>query len=167
MKHVLDFLFPSFKDGNYTALIVIVCITAALWLLTAVARWRTFNKMGVAGWKAFIPLYGYYIIFSKCWDKRAAMNYVCVTIVYAFFQAGVYKGTTELVAILCSIGELLTALELLYLTVRINFRMAKAFGHGFWFGLGLWLFPFIFTFVLGFGGSEYIGTSQQTAKQSQ
>lgn len=46
MKHVLDFLYPGMKDGNYTALLVIICVTFALWLLTAVARWRMFNKMG-------------------------------------------------------------------------------------------------------------------------
>lgn len=52
MKYVLEFLFPGMKEGNYTAGIVILCIMAALWLLTAFARWRTFNKMGQAGWKA-------------------------------------------------------------------------------------------------------------------
>lgn len=157
MKHVLDFLFPDIKDGNYTALTVIVCVIFALWLLTAVARWRTFNKMGEAGWKAFIPLYGNYVIYARCWSKKVAVNYVLTAIVYAFFEAGLYKGSTELTIMLCSIGELIIAIEMLYLTVRINFRMSRAFGHGFLFGLGLWLFPFIFTFILGFGKSKYIG----------
>lgn len=164
MKHILDFLFPGAESGSYTALTVILCVVFGLWLLTAIARWRTFNKMGESGWKAFIPLYGYYVIYAKCWNKTTAINYVCSVIISAFFEAGIYKGTTELTATLCSIGELIVAIELLYLTVRINFRMAKAFGHGFWFGLGLWLFPFIFTFVLGFGKSEYIGNPEQNGK---
>lgn len=157
MKYVLEFFFPGIKEAHYTAGIVILCIAAGLWLLTAVARWRTFNKMGEAGWKAFIPLYGSYVLYSKCWDKKAALYYVCATIVYAFFQAGVYKGTTQLTTILCSIAELIIAIEVLYLSIRINFRMSKAFGHGYGFGFGLWLLPFIFTFVLGFGSSKYIG----------
>lgn len=165
MKHVLDFLFPDIEKGNYTALIVIVCVTFALWLLTAVARWRTYNKMEVAGWKAFIPFYGYFVLYDKCWDRPHAWDYICTTFVYICFETGLYKGDTDLTVLLCSIGELIIAINLLYLTVRINFRVSKAFGHGFWFGLGLWLFPFIFTFVLGFGSSKYIGVPQpKTAK---
>lgn len=157
MKYVMEFLFPGIKEGDYTAAIVIVCVTFVLWLLTAVARWRTFNKMGEAGWKAFIPLYGDYVLFAKCWDKKVALNFVLTTILYAFFQAGVYKGDTEVVSLLCSIGELIVAIELLYFTVRINFRISKAFGHGIGFGFGMWLLPYIFTFILGFGKSEYVG----------
>lgn len=164
MKHVLDFLFPEMKDGNYTALIVIVCITFALWLLTAVARWRTYNKMGVAGWKAFIPLYGYFVLFDKCWDRSHAWDYILTTIIYAFFEAGIYKGSTDLAVHLCSVGQLIITLNLLYLTVRINFRMSKAFGHGFLFGLGLWFMPFIFTFILAFGKSEYSGNPSLNKK---
>lgn len=167
MKHILDVLFPNVKDENPTALIVIACVMFALWLLTAIARWRTFNKMGEAGWKAFIPLYGNYIIYAKCWNKKVAWHYVLTAIVYAFFEAGVYKGSTELTMTLCLIGELIIAIEMLCLTVRINFRMSKAFGHGFWFGLGLWLLPFIFTFVLGFGKSEYVGVPQKKAAKEQ
>ena len=159
MKHVLDFLFPDYQ-GSYTPLIVISCITLVLWLLTAVARWRTYNKMGVAGWKAFIPFYGDFVLFDKCWDRGHAWDYLGTTFIYICFETGLYKGSTDLTILLCSIGQLIIALNLLYLTVRINFRMAKSFGHGFWFGLGLWLLPFIFTFILGFGKSEYIGISE-------
>lgn len=158
MKYVWEFLFPGIKEGEYTAAIVILCVMFALWFLTAVARWRTFNKMGEAGWKAFIPLYGYYIIYAKCWNKKTAINYVCAMIVYLLFQSGVYRGSTRVTTLLCSIGELIIAIELLYLTIRINFRMSKAFSHGWLFGLGLWLLPFIFTFILGFGSSEYVGS---------
>lgn len=156
-KYIIEFLFPQIKEGEYMAAYIILAVAAALWLITAIARWRIFNKMGVAGWKAFIPLYGYYVIYSKCWNKKAGWHYVLSAITSAFFEAGVYKGSTELTTILCCVAELIVAIEMLYLTVRVNFRMAKAFGHGFWFGLGLWFFPFIFTFVLGFGKSEYVG----------
>lgn len=161
MKFILDFLFPGVNDVSSTVLTVIVCVFAFLWFLTAVARWRTYNKMGVGGWKAFIPLYGYFVLFDKCWDRKNAWDYIATTVIYAFFQAGIYRGSTDLTIILCAIGELILALNLLYLTVRINFRVSKAFGHGFWFGLGLWLFPFIFTFVLGFGKSKYVGVSKK------
>ena len=61
----------------------------------------------------------------------------------------------------------MVAVYMLYLSVRSNFRVAKAFGHGADFGLGLWLFPYIFTFIIGFGKSEYIGYPLLEAKNKQ
>ena len=58
---MLGILFPGIKEGQYTLLIILSCISVALWLLIAVARWRMFTKMGEAGWKAFVPFYGLYI----------------------------------------------------------------------------------------------------------
>ena len=61
----------------------------------------------------------------------------------------------------------MVAVYMLYLSVRSNFRVAKAFGHGAGFGFGLWLFPYIFTFIIGFGKSEYIGNPLPGAKNKQ
>ena len=63
--------------------------------------------------------------------------------------------------------DLMVAVYMLYLSIRINFRVAKAFGHGAGFGFGLWLFPYIFTFIIGFGKSEYIGNPLPEAKNKQ
>lgn len=161
---MIKYLFPGIKEGEYTAFIVSLCVMLVLWLLTAVARWRTYTKMGEAGWKAFIPLYGEYVLFAKCWGRNAGTNYVCSVLINAFIEAGLYGGSTGIVATLCMISELIFAIELLYLTVRINFRVAKSFGHGFWFGIGLWLLPVIFTFILGFGSDEYVGYPTAKAK---
>lgn len=62
---MLEILFPGIKEGQYTLLIILSCISVALWLLIAVARWSMFTKMGEAGWKAFIPFYDIYVLFSK------------------------------------------------------------------------------------------------------
>lgn len=167
MKYILDLLFPDVEAGNYTALVVIVCVAFTLWLLTAVARWRTFNKMGEAGWKAFVPFYGLYIMFSKCWSTRAAWNYITGIFVSVLFEFGVFKSTGDIAMIASYICELLVAICMLYLSIRINFRVAKAFGHGAGFGFGLWLFPYIFTFIIGFGKSEYIGNPLPEAKNKQ
>ena len=32
MKYILDLLFPDVEAGNYTALVVIVCVAFTLWL---------------------------------------------------------------------------------------------------------------------------------------
>ena len=69
---MLEIFFPGIKEGQYTLAIIISCISVALWLLTAVARQRMFTKMGEKGWKAFVPYYGLYIMYSKCWSTKAA-----------------------------------------------------------------------------------------------
>ena len=84
-----------------------------------------------------------------------------------FLKVGAFKTDDEIATILCSIGELMVAVYMLYLSVRINFRVAKAFGHGAGFGFGLWLFPYIFTFIIGFGKSEYIGYPLPEAQNKQ
>ena len=43
---MLEILFPGIKEGQYTLAIIISCISVALWLLVAAARWRMFTKMG-------------------------------------------------------------------------------------------------------------------------
>lgn len=164
---MLEILFPGIKEGQYTLAIIISCISVALWLLVAAARWRMFTKMGENGWKAFVPFYGLYIMYSKCWITKAAWNFILGIIVTALFEFGAFKTDGEIVTILCSIGELMVAVYMLYLSARINFRVAKAFGHGAGFGFGLWLFPYIFTFIIGFGKSEYIGNPLPEVKNKQ
>lgn len=164
---MLEILFPGIKEGQYTLAIIISCISVALWLLVAAARWRMFTKMGENGWKAFVPFYGLYIMYSKCWSTKAAWNCILGIIVTALFEFGAFKTDGKIVTILCSIGELMVAVYMLYLSVRINFRVAKAFGHGAGFGFGLWLFPYIFTFIIGFGKSGYIGNPLPEVKNKQ
>ena len=68
---MLEILFPGIKEGQYTLAIIIFCISVVLWLLVAAARWRMFTKMGEAGWKAFVPFYGLYIMYfllQKVWS---------------------------------------------------------------------------------------------------
>ena len=161
---MLGILFSGIKEGQYTLAIIISCVSLALWLLIAVARWSMFTKMGEAGWKAFIPFYDIYILFSKCWSKRAAWNYITGIFVSVLYEFGVFKSTSDIAMIASYICELLVAICMLYLSIRINFRIAKAFGHGAGFGFGLWLFPYIFTFIIGFGKSEYIGNPLLNAK---
>ena len=164
---MLEILFPGIKEGQYTLAIIIFCISVVLWLLVAAARWRMFTKMGEKGWKAFVPFYGLYIMYAKCWSTKAAWNCILGIFVSALFEFGAFKTNGEIATILCSIGELIVAVYMLYLSVRINFRVAKAFGHGAAFGFGLWLFPYIFTFIIGFGKSEYIGNPLPGAKNKQ
>ena len=96
---MLKILFPGIKEGQYTLLIILSCISVALWLLIAIARWSMFTKMGEKGWKAFIPFYDIYILFSKCWSTRAAWNYITGIFVSVLFEFGVFKSTGDIAMI--------------------------------------------------------------------
>ena len=106
---MLEILFPGIKEGQSTLLIILSCISVALWFLIAVARWSMFTKMGEKGWKAFVPFYGLYILYSKCWSTKAAWNCIMGIIVSALFEFGAFKTNGEIATILCSIGELMVA----------------------------------------------------------
>ena len=98
---MLEILFPGIKAGQYTLLIILSCISVALWLLIAVARWSMFTKMGEAGWKEFVSFYGLYIMYSKCWNTKAAWNCILGIIVSALFEIGAFKTDGEIATILC------------------------------------------------------------------
>lgn len=106
---MLEILFPGIKEGQYTLAIIISCISVALWPLVAAARWRMFTKIGENGWKAFVPFYGLYIMYSKCCSTKAAWNCILGIIVSALFEFGAFKTDGEIAPILCSIGELMVA----------------------------------------------------------
>ena len=64
----------------------------------------------------------------------------------------------------------LAALALIALSgvlyIVMNFKLAKAFGHGVGFGLGLMLLHTLFVMVLAFGASQYVhaaGSGEHTA----
>ena len=98
---MLEILFPGIKEGQYTLAIIISCISVALWFLVAAARWRMFTKMGEKGWKAFVPFYGLYIMYAKCWSTKAAWNCIMGIFVSALFEFGAFKTDGEIATILC------------------------------------------------------------------
>src|SRR5947207_15187347 len=98
-------------------------------LLLIVAMWKVFTKAGQPGWASIIPIYNLYI-----WCKivgRPGWWIILMLIPFVNFIIGI---------ILC-------------------IDMAKSFGHGVGFGLGLVFLGVIFFPILGFGSSQYQGTS--------
>ena len=92
-----------------------------------VAMWKIFEKAGIEGWKALIPFYNIYVAYKMAWGN----GWICLLLVVPF------------------VG-IITA----FIT---DYKMAKAFGHGFGYALGLIVFPVVFAPVLGFGKDEYVG----------
>ena len=117
------------------------------YLMHAIGYSKMYRKAGVAGWKAFIPVYDIYNNYKISWNGKLFFLYAALMVVSSvlgFFT----EGTMAVVASVISIG-------IVYMTVKQNVKMAKAFGKGFGTGIALILFPGITSLVLGLGKAEY------------
>lgn len=97
----------------------------AFGILTLVAMWKVFNKMGYAGWEAIVPFYNVYIIFKELYGNGWKMLL------------------------------LLIPLFNIYVIVKLDLDLANAFGKSTGFGIGLIFLNAIFMCIMGFDDSPY------------
>ncbi len=95
-------------------------------ILTLVAEWMIFKKMGRQGWGG----------------HRPHLQHLC-----ALCQELYGNGWKFLL--------LLIPIYNIYFVIKMNIDWAKAFNQGVGFGIGLLLLPFIFQLILAFGGDQY------------
>ena len=132
MKDFTDIIeiLNKYNTGEVKVLSLVITI------LTIIAMWRIFNKAKEGGWKSIIPIYN---VYTLC--KIVKLN-------FWFF----------LLSIILMIVPIINLISLIYLIafgIRLNYRLAKSFGHGLLFTLGLILFNTIFILILGFGPDRY------------
>lgn len=97
----------------------------ALTVLSFVAMWKVFEKAGVPGWMALIPVLNLYQLL---------------------IMSG--KPVWWLILYFIPVVNFITM-------IIVSMALAKKFGQSDLFGLGMAFFPFIFFFVLGFGPAQY------------
>lgn len=102
-------------------------IILSIYVLLVIAWWKIFQKAGEAGWKSLIPLYNTYILFKISWGN----------------------GWLFLLGFIPVVS--------LVMTIIMDVKLSRAFGHGTGFAIGLFLIPNIFTLILGFDSSTYLG----------
>ena len=98
----------------------------------AICMWKIFEKCGIEGWKAFIPIYNAY-----CWAE-------------AIFGNGILF-LVSFVAVIPVIGWVAAFIWLLI----GNIRTAKCFNHGVGFGVLLTLIPPVGLIWLALGSDGY------------
>lgn len=115
---------------------LVYLLTLALGIAVLVARWKYYEKLGIAGWKCIIPIYADYVLIQRCWEQKKATLYLVWTLV-GIFISFIVIGCFLLVA---------TAI----MSIILRFKLAKAFGKDAGFGLGLLFLAPIFELILGF-----------------
>ena len=141
-----------------------------LYVVLAVALWKTFEKMGEDGWKGIIPFYNYYVLFDVLWEVKAFLKYIISTIVAgilmgvgatmmttfviisAYSGGGMGGAAAGVILLIVSIILMIYA-EIIW--IRLMYRVSLAFGHGIGFTVGLVFVPFIMFLILGFGSSSF------------
>lgn len=83
-------------------------------ILTLVAEWMIFKKMGRQGWEGIVPFYNTYVLCQE-----------------------LYGNGWKFLLLLIPIYNI-------YFVIKMNIDWAKAFNQGVGFGIGLLLLPFIF-----------------------
>lgn len=110
-----------------TALMICSSISLALIIYTVLANWQLFKKLGGNGWECLVPFYGNYVLFEAVYGN----GWKFLTLLIPFYN--------------------------IYVSIKLNFDLAKGFGKGVGFGFGLWFLNPIFLGILAFDESEWNG----------
>lgn len=132
----------------------LMLIGSALWfLVSAIGYFKMFKKAGLRGWFAFIPLLRDYNFYKMAWNIK---TFIIATVLLAAMQL---CGESE--SVLAGLVAIVTGIAFIVITVKMNLRVAKAFGKGALWGILLLIVPFIASLILGFGSAEYLGNPSE------
>ena len=137
----------------FTGILVIIAVIAlARYLMTAIGYSKMYRKAGVAGWKAFIPVYNTYNNYKISWNSK--MFFVSIAL---YILMSVLTNSSMLAIQLVTAAA---AIALLVVVIKQNVKMAKLFGKGAGTGIALIFFPGITALILGLGKAEYTAIAE-------
>ena len=142
--------------GAFAVATFMYFVSIALGVLEIVARWFTYKKMGVPGWKSIIPFYNDYVLADKVSDDGVAAWFVlceAVLCLSTVMLSGVSsRGSMAGMVLTCL--SMLSAIATIVLMCVVYHRLSQGFGHGAGYTVGLILLPFVFFPILGFSRAE-------------
>lgn len=122
------------------------------YLMASIGYSKMYRKAGVAGWKAFIPVYRNYNNYKIAWTGKM---FFVFAVLYILFGA-----TSESTGIALQLICAAAGIALIVVDVKQNIKMAKCFGKGTGTGILLFLFPGITSLVLGLGKAEFVAVAE-------
>lgn len=145
-----EILTPEVLGG--TMVLVAGLVYLLIKVLAAVGTWKMFSKAGVAGWKAFIPVYSRYVRYNLFWDKKFFWVFAIAYIVMTALGANA-EGIMALVV-------MIAAIAVMVVSIKVEFKCARCFGKGAGMGILLLVMPWLANIILGFGKAEYQAIEQ-------
>lgn len=95
-------------------------------VLSLVAAWKVYMKMGYQGWEAIVPFYSSYVLFKTLYGNGWKMLLMLIPI---------YN---------------------IYVVIKLSIDLAHAFGKSTGFGFGILLLNAVFMCIMAFDDSEFI-----------
>lgn len=129
--------------------IVSSLIQVVIILLNIIGLFKIYQKMGKPGWKGIIPFYNMYGLYDELWDKKYFWGYL--------LAQAVMLNPSSPSGLLFSVADLVLAVAMIVVVMKLYIKLAKAFGKGTGFGVLTFFFAPICLAVLGFGSAEYEG----------
>lgn len=141
---------------------LVIVISLIVWIVSVVAYWKIFNKIGEKGWKSLIPFYSEYVLIRATWKTKWFWTILVCLILTVGFLSVVYffAKTNPAFANIFGILACITMLFLLVLDVISLYRVSVCFGHGAGWTVGLVLVFPVFVLMLAFDSSKYVGNIQ-------
>ena len=147
----IEAMDPEIVGGAALAISAIIAITALVglvrYLMTAIGYSKMYRKAGVAGWKAFIPVFNTYNNYKISWNGK--MFFLSAAL-YILLSAFAHNAMVALQLVSAVAG-----IALIVVMVKQNVKMAKLFGKGNGTGIALMFFPGITSLILGLGKAEF------------
>lgn len=144
-----------------------------LYILNVIGLWKMFEKAGIDGWKAIVPIYNTYNVVKMVNRPISYFWWMTVPAILMFVSipfwgvtalstslvegsaAGVGGALNSFFLIMVGIFAFLMVVVSIPIMVIVAHDTAKSFGKGIWMTLGLIFFPFICNLILGFGDASY------------
>ena len=133
------------------------------YVLVLIARWKVFDKAGIAGWKSLIPIYSDYCTFKISWKTAVFWLFLVLSVASAIISGRIASLTEneEAIPAIISLLETVVGLAMTAINLIMNIKLAQKFGHGILFGLGLAFLTPLFTLILGLGSSDFRGNPEE------
>ena len=147
----IEAMDPEILGGavlGVTAIFITFAVIALIrYLMQAIGYSAMYRKAGVAGWKAFIPVYNTYNNYKISWNGKMFALSVALYILLSLL------GGAEVLAVQLAVAA--ASIALIVVAVKQNIKMAKLFGKGAGTGIALIFFPGITSLILGLGKAEF------------
>ena len=146
----IEAMDPTIVGGavlGFAAVLAVTAICALIrYLLTAIGYSKMYHKAGVAGWKAFIPVYNSYNNYKISWNVKMFVLAIALYIL---------MGASNSTMLALQLAAAAAAIALMVVVFKQNIKMAKLFGKGAGTGIALMFFPGITSLILGLGKAEF------------
>lgn len=137
---------PTIDYISVNLVLVGLIIFTGIYIISAIFKWKIFQKAGREGWEALIPFYSSYLLYKIAWDgKFYLMSLGCILLAYVLGSFS--RDSIFFVCALC-------ALTLSFYVIRA-IKLARVFDLPKEYIIGLVFLSPVFYGLIAMSSSKY------------